>query len=269
MLASAGSRWVRRACVDIVVCVKHIPDPNLPPEMDGDRLKRAGVQGVLDPGDEFGVEAGLQLKEAHGGEVTLVSMGPAAALEAIRRGLSMGADKGVLVTDEILQGADALATARVLAAAIGRADFDLVIAGVESTDGYSGTMPAMLAEFLGIPQVTFVKKFEKSNGILRVDRQTADGYHVVECPLPALVTVTAGVNEPRYASFKGIMAAKKKPVDQLALSDLGLSPDDVKVDQNVAEISAAEERKAGQVVVDEDGSGAARIADFLTEAKVI
>jgi electron transfer flavoprotein beta subunit len=252
--------------LNIVVCVKHIPDPNLPQEMDGDRLKRDGVQGVLDPGDEFGVEAGLQLKEAHGGEVTLVCMGPPQAMDAIRRGLSMGADKGVLVSDDQLQGADALVTARVLAAAIGRAEFDLVIAGVESTDGYTGTMPSTLAEFLGIPQVTFVKKVEGSNGAIKVDRQTADGYHVVECPLPALITVTAGVNEPRYASFKGIMAAKKKPVDQLSLSDLGV--DDASVKQKVAEMTEAEERKAGEIVQDE-GDGASRIADFLKEAKVI
>jgi electron transfer flavoprotein beta subunit len=254
--------------LNIVVCVKHIPDPNVPPEMDGDRLKRDGVQGVLDPGDEFGVEAGLQLKEAHGGEVTLVSMGPAQAMEAIRRGLSMGADKGVLITDDALAGADALATARVLAAAIGRGEFDLVIAGVESTDGYTGTMPGTLAELLGVPQVTFVKKFEGAEGTLKVDRQTADGYHVVECPLPVVVTVTAGVNEPRYASFKGIMAAKKKPVDELSLSDLGLSNDDVAPKQKIAEMSRAEERKAGEIIED-DGSGAARIADFLQEAKVI
>jgi electron transfer flavoprotein beta subunit len=254
--------------LNIVVCVKHIPDPNVPAEMDGDRLKREGVQGVLDPGDEFGVEAGLQLKEAHGGEVTLVSMGPAQAMEAIRRGLSMGADKGVLITDDALAGADALATARVLAAAIGRGEFDLVIAGVESTDGYTGTMPGTLAELLDVPQVTFVKKFEGAEGTLKVDRQTADGYHVVECPLPAVVTVTAGVNEPRYASFKGIMAAKKKPVEELSLSDIGLSQDDVTPRQKIAEMSRAEERKAGEVIED-DGSGAARIADFLQEAKVI
>jgi len=254
--------------LNIVVCVKHIPDPNVPPQMDGDRLKREGVQGVLDPGDEFGVEAGLQLKEAHGGEVTLVSMGPAQAMEAIRRGLSMGADKGILITDDALAGADALATARVLGAAIGRAEFDLVIAGVESTDGYTGTMPGTLAEILGVAQVTFVKKFEGAEGTLKVDRQTADGYHVVECPLPAVVTVTAGVNEPRYASFKGIMAAKKKPVDELSLSDLGLSADDVAPKQKIAEMSQAEERKAGEIVED-DGSAAARIADFLQEAKVI
>ena len=254
--------------MEIVVCVKHIPDPNIPPEMDGLRLKREGVQGVLDPGDEFGVEAGLQLKEQLGGNVTLVSMGPAPAMDAIKRGLSMGADQGVLISDDALQGADALVTARVLAAAIGRNPVDLVIAGVESTDGYTGTMPSTLAEFLGLPQVTFAKTIECSDGSVKINRQTADGYHVVECDLPALITVTAGVNEPRYASFKGIMAAKKKPVETLSLGDLGLSGDDVAIKQSIAELAAAEERKAGEVVQDE-GEGAARIADFLQEAKVI
>ena len=254
--------------MNVVVCVKHIPDPNLPPEMDGHRLKRAGVQGVLDPGDEYGVEAALQLKEAHGGEVTLVSMGPPPALEAIKRGLSMGADRGVLVSDDALEGADALVTARVLAAAIRRSEFDLVVAGVESTDGYTGTMPATLAELLGVPQVTFAKELEVADGTVRVKRQTIDGYHVVECALPALVTVTAGVNEPRYASFKGIMAAKKKPVDQLSVADLGLSADDVAIRQSVRELSQAEEHKADDVIQD-DGDAAARITDFLAEAKVI
>jgi electron transfer flavoprotein beta subunit len=254
--------------VNIVVCVKHIPDPNVPGEMDGHRLKREGVQGVLDPGDEFGVEAGLQLKEAGGGEVTLVSMGPATAQEAVKRGLSMGADKGVIVTDDSLQGADALVTAKVLAAAIKRNEFDLVIAGVESTDGYTGTMASTLAELLDLPQITFAKQIETGDGSITVHRQTADGYHVVQAPLPALISVTAGVNEPRYASFKGIMAAKKKPVEQLSVADLGLAADDVAVKQNIAELTPAEERKAGEVIQDE-GEGAARIADFLKEAKVI
>ena len=255
--------------MNIAVCVKHIPDPNLPPEMDGHRLKREGVQGVLDPGDEFGVEAGLQLKEAQGGEVTLFSMGPATAVEGVRRGLSMGADKGVLVTDDQLQGADALVTAKVLAAAIKKAgEFDLVIAGVESTDGYTGTMPSTLAELLGLPQVTFAKTLDVADSALKVNRQTADGYHVIECSLPALVTVTAGVNEPRYASFKGIMAAKKKPLEQWSVGDLGLSADDVAVKQKVAELVPAEERKAGEKFED-DGTAAAKIADFLAEAKVI
>jgi electron transfer flavoprotein beta subunit len=255
--------------LNIVVCVKHIPDPNIPPEMDGDRLKREGVQGVLDPGDEFGVEEGLQLKEAHGGEVTLVSMGPEAATEAIRRGLSMGADKGVLVTDQALQDSDALTTAKVLAGAIRKSgDFDVIIAGVESTDGYTGTMPATLAELLGIPQVTFAKEIESTEGGVKVKRQTADGYHVVECSTPCLLTLTAGANEPRYASFKGIMAAKKKPLETWGLGDLGLSGDDVAVDQSIAQLTPAEERKAGEKIED-DGTAAAKIADFLAEAKVI
>jgi electron transfer flavoprotein beta subunit len=255
--------------LNIVVCVKHIPDPNLPPEMDGKRLKRAGVQGVLDPGDEYGVEEGLQLKEAHDGEVTLVSMGPESANEAIRRGLSMGADKGVLISDPALENSDALTTAKVLAAAIRKAgEFDLVIAGVESTDGYTGTMPASLAELLGVPQVTFAKEIEGSEGAVKVRRQTADGYHVVECPTPCLLTLTAGANEPRYASFKGIMAAKKKPLDTWSLADLGLSEGDVAVKQEIAELTPAEERKAGEKFED-DGTGAQKIADFLAEAKVI
>ena len=254
--------------MNIVVCVKHIPDPNLPPQLDGHRLKRKGVQGVLDPGDEFGVEAGLQLKEAHGGEVTLVSMGPAAAMEAVRKGLSMGADKGILVTDDKLQEADALVTARVLAAAISRQPFDLLIAGVESTDGYTGTMPSTLAEFLGVPQVTFAKHLEPGADSITVQRQTADGYHVVECPFPLLITVTAGVNEPRYASFKGIMSAKKKPVEQLSVADLGLQDDDVARKQQVIDLVPAEERKAGEVIQD-DGNAAERVGQFLEEAKAI
>jgi electron transfer flavoprotein beta subunit len=251
-----------------VVCVKHIPDPNVPGEMDGDVLKRDGVQGVLDPGDEFGVEAALLLKEAHGGEVTVVSMGPGPAQEAVRRALSMGADRSILVTDDALRGADALITARVLAAAIKRVEFDIVIAGVESTDGYTGTMPSSLAEFLGLPQLTFATAVEVEDGVVSVHRQTSSGYHVVKCSLPALVTVTAGVNEPRYPSFKGIMAAKKKPQEQLSLADLGLDADQLSCHQRVEELTSEEDRRAGEVVAD-DGEGASRIAEFLKAAKVI
>ena len=177
----------------------------------------------------------------------------------------MGADKGILITDDSLAGADALVTARVLAAALKRESYDLIIAGVESTDGYTGTMPSTLAELLGLAQVTFVNKLEASDGALKVHRQTEEGYHVIEAALPALLSVTAGINEPRYASFKGIMAAKKKPVDELSLADLGVegSPQ-----QEVATIVPAEERKAGEVIED-DGTGAAKIADYLKQAKVI
>lgn len=245
--------------------MKHVPDPNLPVELDGGRLRRDGVQGVLDPGDEFGVEAGLRLVEEHGGEVTLVSMGPPAAAEAVKRGLSMGAHRGILISDDALAGADALATATVLAAALGGRDFDLIIAGVESTDGYTGTMPSTLAELLGLPQLTFATSLSVTGSSVRVDRQSPDGYQVVECPLPALITVTAGVNEPRYPSFKGIMAAKKKPMEQLALGDL---PVELDVRQKVVQVTQAEERRAGQVVA-ADGDTAGRIADLLAEAKVI
>lgn len=254
--------------MNVIVCVKQIPDPNNPYEFAGGRLKREGVQNVLDPGDEFGVEAALQLADAHGGEVTVVSMGPAQAMEAIRRALSMGAHKGILVTDDALKGADALVTARVLAAAIKRTEFDLVIAGVESTDGYTGTVPGTVAELLGVPQATFAKHLEVKDGTLVIQRQTEKGHDDVECSLPAVVTVTAGVNEPRYPTFKGIMQAKQKPVEQLSISDLGLSAEEATPTQQVASIDPAPARGAGEKVVD-DGTGAARIADFLKEAKVI
>lgn len=252
--------------MNVIVCVKQIPDPNNPYQLAGDRLKRDGGQNVLDPGDEFGVEAALQLTEASGGEVTVVSMGPEQSMEAIRRALSMGAHKGILVSDPALQGADALVTARVLAKAIERAGFDLVIAGVESTDGYTGTVPGTVAELLGVPQASFAKHLEVKDGTLVIQRQTETGYDDVECPLPCVVTVTAGVNEPRYPTFKGIMQAKSKPVEQLSVADLGL--DDVAATQTVAKVEPAPARSAGEKFED-DGSGAAKIADFLKEAKVI
>jgi electron transfer flavoprotein beta subunit len=255
--------------MNVVVLVKQIPDPNNPYQLDGNRLKRAGVQNVLDPGDEFGVEAGLKLIEGSEGEVTVVSMGPASAMEAIRKALSMGAAKGILVTDDSLAGADAIVTARVLAAAIKKVEgVDLVIMGVESTDGSAGVMPGMIAELLGLPQVTFAKHIEIKDGTIVVQRQTVAGYDVVESSLPAVLSVTAGVNEPRYPTFKGIMQAKSKPVEQLSVSDLGLSADDVKATQEVAGVNPAPARGAGEKFED-DGTGAAKIADFLKEAKVI
>src|SRR5687767_2478489 len=211
--------------MNIVVTVKQIPDPNVAPALDGDRLKREGVAGVLDPGDEFGVEAGLQIAAGHSGEVTVVSMGPAQAMEAVRKALSMGAAKGVLVSDDGLQNSDALTTAKVLAEAIKKNGFDLVIAGVESTDGYTGVVPQMVAALLDVPMATFAKSIEINDGTVKINRQTEKGYDVVECPTPCVVTVTAGVNEPRYPSFKGIVEAKKKPVDQLSVGDLGLNLD--------------------------------------------
>jgi electron transfer flavoprotein beta subunit len=253
--------------MNIVVTVKQIPDPNLTPQLDGTRLKREGVAGVLDPGDEFGVEAGLQIAAGHEGEVTVVSMGPPQAMEAVRKALSMGAAKGMLVSDDGLQGSDALTTAKVLAEAIKKNGFDLVIAGVESTDGYTGVVPQMIAALLDVPMLTFAKSIDVADGKVKINRQTEKGYDIVEAPLPAVITVTAGVNEPRYPSFKGIVEAKKKPVEQLSIGDLGLSLEK-SASQDVDGVNDAPQRGAGEVVED-DGTGAAKIADFLAQAKVI
>jgi electron transfer flavoprotein beta subunit len=199
--------------------------------------------------------------------VTVVSMGPAGAVAAIRRALSMGAHGAVLVTDDALRGADVLATTRVLAAAIARAPFDLVLTGVESTDGYTGTLPMTLAELLGVPAVTFVRKVEVADGGIRVERQTEAGYDVVQSALPALATVTAAATEPRYPTLKGIMGAKSKPLEELALADLGLSADDVAPTQRVGAIEPAPQKGPGEVV--EGDAAAGRVADLLAEAKVI
>ena len=255
--------------MQVVVLVKYVPEPQGTPTLGDDLLLvREGVEGALDPGDEFAVEAALQLVETHGGEVTLVSMGPEVAASALRKAFSMGAGAGLLVTDPSLRGADALATARVLAAAIKRAPFDLVLAGVESTDGYTGTLPVTVAELLGIPSATFARKVELDDGGLRVERQTEAGYDVVATPLPALVTVTGSSAEARYPTLKGIMAAKSKPLEQLLLADLGLSETDVSPTQRVTAVSDAPEKAAGEVVQAGDDA-AVRAVDVLAKAKAI
>lgn len=255
--------------MNVVVLSKFIPNPTGTPELGNDFLvKREGVEGGLDPGDEYAVEAALQIAEqAGGGEVTVVSMGPEPAMAAVRKALSLGCAKGVLVTDGSLRGSDVLVTATVLAKAIERAGFDLVLAGVESTDGSTGTLPMALAELLGVPSLTFARKVDVEGGSVTIERQTEAGYDVVQCPLPALVTVTAGATEPRYPTLKGIMQAKQKPVDQLSLADLGVSADDAKPTQRVTAIEDAPERGAGEIVENES-EGAAKIAQFLQEAKV-
>ena len=255
----------------VVVCVKQIPDPNSPGRLEPDThfLQRDGVEVVLDPGDEFGVEAGLQLAEKAGGEVVVVSMGPERGLDAVRKALAMGAAKGILISDPSLRGSDALTTAKVLAAAIKREGFDLVITATESTDGYTGIVPQALAELLDVPAVTFAKTVELDGDTLKVHRQTEAGYDVVECTLPAVVSVTAGVNEPRYPSLKGIMGAKSKPLDKLAPGELGL--DGVggqSAGQEITTVEPAAERAAGEVIKD-DGEAYKRIADFLAKQKVI
>ena len=259
--------------MNVVVCVKQIPDPAAPPALDPgtNNLVRAGKL-ILDDSDAYGVEMALQLADAAGGgEVTLVSMAPGGETSGLRTALAMGAAKAILISDDALKGSDALGTAKVLAAAIKRAEPDLIIAATESSDGYTGTTPVQVAELLGLPSVTFAKSVTVDGQTVKVERQTESGFDEVTSPLPALVTVTAGVVEPRYPSFKGIMAAKSKPVDTLTVADLGLDASTVGAagaGQEITDVAEAESRSSGEIVVDE-GDGAARIVAFLETLKVI
>jgi electron transfer flavoprotein beta subunit len=250
----------------VVVCVKQIPDPATPYQLEDATfwLVRPSEQ-VLDDTDRYGVEMGLQLAQANEGTVTLVSMGPTGNAQGIRQALAMGADKAIIVEDETLRGSDALTTARVLAKAIANEGFDLVIAGTESTDGYSGVVPQMLAEFLEVPALTYATTVDTDGSQVTIHRQTASGYDVVEASLPAVVTVTAGVVEPRYPTFKGIMDAKKKPMETVALGDLGAEKSE---GQTVKSITDAPERSAGRKIED-DGEAFAEIVALLEKRKVI
>ncbi len=258
--------------MNVIVCVKQIPDPALPASLDPTTktLKRDGKL-ILDESDSYGVEMALQLVgKAGGGEVSLVSMAPNGETSGMRTALAMGAAKGVLVSDPALQGTDALTTAKVLAAAVQKlGGADLIIAATESTDGYTGTVPEQMAELLGLPSITFAKTVDIDGSNLKVNRQTEAGFDEVSCTLPALVSVTAGVVEPRYPSFKGIMAAKSKPVDTVTAADLGVQPVGwAGAGQEITEIGQAAERQAGEIVED-DGEGFAKIVSFLESKKVI
>lgn len=258
--------------MNVFVCVKQIPDPNAPGKLDPvtNRLVRDGTDLVLDPGDEHAVEAGLQLAEQQGGDVTIVSMGPPKALDAIRKALSMGAARGVLVTDPGLENSDSLSTARAIAAVLKGQSVDVIVCGTESTDGSTGAMPGQLAELLGLPLLSFARKLEVAEGKVTIQRQTDEGYDVVEAPLPVVVTVTGGINEPRYPSLRGIMQSKSKEVRQVGLVELGLDGQagGSALTQEVVAIKPAEARQAGQVVEDR-GDGANQIADFLARIKVL
>ncbi len=261
----------RKEIMKVAVCVKQIPDPADPGELDLETksLKR-DVKLILDESDSYGVEMALQLV-GEDGEVVLISMVPNNERNGLNNALAMGADSAVLVSDEALAGSDALGTAKVLAAAIRRVEPDLVLTATESSDGYTGTVPEQIAELLELPSVTFAKEVSISDGNVSVKRQTEEGYDEVSCPLPALVSVTAGVVEPRYPSFKGIMAAKSKPVEELTINDLGIENSQVGWiggGQEIVSIEPAPEREAGEVIEDE-GDGHERILAFLEELKVV
>ena len=261
----------------VAVCVKQIPDPAAPGRLDPETrtLVREG-KFVMDDSDSYGVEMALQLVQAAGGgQVTVVSMAPNREIKGVKDALAMGADSAIVVSDDALKGSDALSTAKVLATAVAKAadggPVDLVVAATESTDGYTGTTPVQLAALLDMPSVTFAKKVVCDGSKVTVERQTDEGYDEVACTMPALVTVTAGVVEPRYPSFKAIMAAKAKPCQVLGLADLGLDPSEVGfagARQQITEVLAAEERKAGDIVED-DGEAHLRIVSYLEGLKVI
>lgn len=258
--------------MNVAVCVKQIPDPATPGSIGPDHALVREGKLIIDDSDMYGVEMALRLVEAAGGgEVTLVSMAPNSEVSGLRTGLAMGAHRAILVSDPALKGSDALATAKVLAAAIKRANADLVIAATESTDGYTGTTPVQVAELLGIPSVTFAKKVTVDGSSVKVERQTEAGYDDVAVSLPALITVTAGVVEVRYPSFKGIMAAKGKPLEELTISDLGIDASSVGwvgAGQKIDEVIAADARQAGEIIED-DGESHNKIISFLEQLKVI
>lgn len=257
----------------IAVCVKQVPDTWAEKTLraEDSTLDRESPDGVLNELDEYAVEEALQIAEAHGGEVTVVSMGPARAAETVRKALSMGADAGIHVQDDALHGSDAIATSAVLAAALADKGFDLIVFGSESTDARMSVIPAMVAERLGVAQLTFAQRVTVAGADVTIERVTDYGFDTVTAPMPAVVSVVEKINEPRYPSFKGIMAAKKKPVETLAVADLGL---DVAAVGQAAAWSAVEDfaarppKPAGTVVAD-DGDGGSRIATYLTEQKFI
>ena len=262
----------------IAVCVKYVPDATGDRHFEDDKtVDRVGVDGLLSELDEYAVEQALQLKEkAENPEdvvVTALCVGPEAAVDAVRKALQMGADKGVHVVDDAIAGSDYLATSQVLAAAVQKiGDVDVVMCGMASTDGSMSVVPAMLAERLSLPQLTLASKVETQGAQVRIQRDGDTATEVVGGTMPMVISVTDQSGEARYPSFKGIMAAKKKPLETLSLSDLGVDAGDVGLSvawTEVAETTARPPREAGEIVKDEEGSGAKALADFLAAKKFI
>jgi electron transfer flavoprotein beta subunit len=259
--------------MNIVVLVKQVPDTWAERKLnDGDKtLDRASVDVVMNEIDEYAVEEALRIKEAQGGEVTILTMGPERAIETIRKALSMGADKAVHLTDEALKGSDAVQTSYALSEVLKTLEYDLVIVGSEATDSRMAIMGALLSERLGQPQLTGARKVTAEGGTIKIERQTDDGYAVVEAATPAIISVVEKINEPRYPSFKGIMAAKSKPLSTLSVGDAGLDAALVGLataPSQVVEFSTKPPRQAGQIVKDE-GDGGSKVAEFLASQKFV
>ncbi len=267
--------------MNIVVCVKHVPDATADRKFEGDHtVDRVGVDGLLSELDEYAVEQALQLKEkAENPEdvtVTALCVGPEKAVDAVRKALQMGADSGIHVSDEAIAGSDSIATSLVLAEAITKAGadkpVDLVMCGMASTDATMSVIPAMLAERLDLPQVTFAGVLEAQGDQVRIKRDGETATEVIGASMPMVVSVTDQTGEARYPSFKGIMAAKKKPLETWSLSDLGVDAELVGLSAAWTEVIDTTERPArtaGEIVKDEDGSGATALTEFLASKKFI
>ena len=260
--------------MNIVVCVKYVPDAQSDRTFNesDNTTDRVGVDGLLSELDEYAVEEALKIVEAGEGEVTVVTIGPDQAADALKKALQMGADKAVHVKDDAIHGSDAVATSLVLAEAVKKIGSpDLVITGMASTDGTMSVVPAMLAERLGLPQVTFASELTVEGGTVTARRDGDAASETIVASLPALVSVTDQINEPRYPSFKGIMAAKKKPVEEWALADLGLEASQVGLDAawtKVESFTKRPPREQGQIVTDE-GEGGTKLAEFLSAQKFL
>ena len=261
---------------NIVVLIKQVPDTWSERKLtDGDfTLDREAADAVLDEINERAVEEALLIKEKDGGDstVTVLTAGPERATEAIRKALSMGADKAVHLKDDGMHGSDVIQTAWALARALGTVEgTDLVIAGNEATDGVGGAVPAIIAEYLGLPQLTHVRKLTVEGGKVTAERETDDGVFTLEATLPAIVSVNEKINEPRFPSFKGIMAAKKKEVTTLTLAEIGVEADEVGVanaGSTVLTSTPKPPKTAGEKIADE-GEGGSKIAEYLVGQKLI
>jgi electron transfer flavoprotein beta subunit len=265
--------------MNIVVCVKYVPDAQaeLTFNESDNTTDRLGVEGLLSELDEYAIEAGLKLAEAADGgvaenTVTVLTVGPDKAADAIKKALQMGAHGGVHVKDEAIHGSDAAATSLILAEAVKKIGSpDLILTGMASTDGTMGVIPAMLAERLGLPQVTLASELTVAGGTVTIRRDGDVASETITASLPALVSVTDQINEPRYPSFKGIMAAKKKPVETWSLADLGLDAGLVGLAAawtTVESFTKRPPRAKGQIVTD-DGDGGTELAEFLTAQKFV
>jgi electron transfer flavoprotein beta subunit len=259
--------------MNIVVCVKQVPDTEVERSLEpGDNtVDRASVDGVINYLDEFAIEESLKIVEAQGGEVTILTVGPSKATDSIRKALSMGADKAVHVLDDAIAGSDAVETSLVLAEALKQVGFDLVVFGSEATDARTGVVPAMVAERLGLPQLTLAGKVDIAGSDVTIRRVTDDGFETVTGSLPAVVSVVEKINEPRYPSFKGIMAAKKKPVQTLSLADLSVDAGSVGLANAASWVEDSTKRPPRQagVIVKDEGDGGDKAAGFLAERKFI